>query len=103
MPHVVLVVAAREVVGACVGAAALLARYPGLDHAVGELEQEPELERLGEVTVEDVPLVFDDDVLEALAEAGDDLLLAKHLVLAPEDAEVLVHRLAELVADPPGP
>src|SRR5205085_9837167 len=32
---------------------------------------------------------------------GDDLALLLHLLLAPEDAEVLVHRLGELVADLP--
>ena len=51
-----LVVAVGEVVRAGVRAAALLAREPGDDHAVGELEQESELERLGEVVVEDSPL-----------------------------------------------
>ena len=39
----------------------------------------------------------------ALAQAVDDLDLLRHLLLAPEDAEVLEHRLAELVSDLPGP
>ena len=60
----------------------------------GELEQEAELERLRQVAVEDVALVLDDDALVALAEPVDDLALLLHLVLAAEDAEVLVHRLA---------
>ena len=76
---------------------------PDYDHALGELEQEAELERLRQVAVEDVALVFDHDPLEALAQAGDDLPLLLHLLLAPEDAEVVVHRLAELVADLPWP
>ncbi len=97
----VLVVAVGEVVGPRVRAAALLAREPGDDHAVGELEQEAELERLGEVVVEHLALVVDDDALVALAQAGDDLPLLLHLLLAAEDAEVLVHRRGELVADRP--
>src|SRR6476619_6290197 len=103
VPHVVLIVAAGEIVRARVGAAALLPREPGLDHAVRELQQEAELERLGQIAVEDVALVLDDDALEAVAQAGDDFLLLEHLLLAAEDAEVLVHRLAELVADLPRP
>src|SRR6266545_5910391 len=103
MPHVVVIVAVRVVVRPRVGTAALLAGEPGDDHAVGELEQEAELERLRQVAVEHVALVLDDDTLEAIAKARDDLLLAEHLLLAPEDPEVLVHRLAELVADLPGP
>src|SRR2546421_646564 len=84
-------------------ATALLAREAGDDHALGELEQKPELERLGEIAVEDRPLVLDVDVRVALAEAGDDLALARHLLLAAEDAEVLVHGRRQLVADLPGP
>src|SRR5207237_5835474 len=57
----VLVVAIREVVRPGMRAAALLPPEPGNDHAVGELEQEPELERLREVAVEDLTLVVDDD------------------------------------------
>ena len=64
-----------------------------------ELEQEAELERLREVAVEDVALVLDDDPLVALAQAADDLALLAHLLLAAEDAEVLVHRRGHLVAD----
>src|SRR5580765_5851106 len=89
VPHVVLVVAAGEIVRARVCAAALLPREPGLDHAVRELEQEAELERLGQIAVEDVALVLDDHALEALAQAGDDVLLLEHLLHAAEDAEVL--------------
>src|SRR5262245_66582369 len=84
-------------------AAALFAREPRHDHALGELEQEPELECLREVAVEDLPLVLDDDTLVALAQPVDDLALPPHLILAPEDAEVLVHRLRQLVADLPRP
>src|SRR5205814_5264564 len=46
-------------------------------------------------------LVVDDDALEALTKAGDYLALLPHLVFPAEDAEVLVHRLGELVADRP--
>src|SRR5215211_7443463 len=52
MPQVVLVVAVRVVVRPRVRAAALLARQARDDHAVRQLEQEAELERLGEVVVE---------------------------------------------------
>ena len=41
-------------------------------------------------------------LLVALAEVADDAALLLHLPLAAEDAEVLVHRLGELVADLPG-
>ena len=58
-----------------------------------------ELQRLRQVVVEDVALVLDDDVLVALAQAGDDLALPAHLLLAAEDAEVLVHRRRHLVAN----
>ena len=101
--EVVLVVTLGIVVRPRVRAAALLPREAGDDHAVRKLEQEPELERLGQVVIEHVALVFDDYVLVALPEAGDDLRLLLHLLLAAEDAEVLVHRLGELVADPPRP
>src|SRR6476659_10280081 len=103
MSQEVLVVAVREVVWPRVRAAALLAREPGDDHALRELEEVAELERLREVGVEDVTLVLDHDVLVALAQPLHDLALLQHLLLAPEDAEVLVHRLGELVADAPGP
>src|SRR6266511_783221 len=93
--HVVLVVAVWIVVRTRVGAAAFLARQPRDDHAVGELEQEPELKSLRQVVVEDLALVLDDDVLVPLAQRGHDLALLLHLVLAAEDAEVLVHRLRE--------
>src|SRR5207248_5599601 len=102
VPEEVLVVALGEVARARVGAAALLASDPADDHALGQLEQEAELERLREVVVEDLALVLDDDVLEALAQSGDDLALLLHLLLAPEDAEVLVHRFGQLVTDRPG-
>ena len=39
----------------------------------------------------------------ALGEAVEDLDLARHLLLAAEDAEVLEHRVAEVVADLPRP
>src|SRR6185312_16627333 len=94
-------VAIRIVVRARVRAAALLSREAGDDHAFGELEQEAELERLRQVAVEDLPLVLDVDAAVALAQAGDDLALLLHLSLAAEDAEVLVHRRCELVANLP--
>src|SRR6478672_1187121 len=97
--HVVLIIAVGVVVRTGVCAAALLAREARNDHALGELEQESKLERLRQVVVEDLPLVLDDDALEALAQPRDDLPLPLHLVLSAEDAEVLVHRLRELVAD----
>src|SRR3990172_2167283 len=99
VPHEVLVVAARVVIRARVGAAALLAGDPALEHAGRDVEQVAELERLREVGVEDRTLVLDDDAPVPLPQPGDDLLLAQHLLLAPEDAEVLEHRGAELVAD----
>src|SRR6186997_2465706 len=99
MSQEVLVVAVREVVRPGVGATALLPGQPGLDHAGRELQKEAELERLREIVVENVALVVDDDALVALAEAGDDLPLALHLLLATENAEVLVHRRRHLVAD----
>src|SRR5712691_769402 len=99
--HVVLVVPVRVVVRSGVRAPALLAGEAGDDRGVGELDQEPELERLRQVGVEDVALVVDDHVLIPLAQAGDDLALPLHLILAAEDAEVLVHRRRELVADRP--
>jgi hypothetical protein len=101
VPHVVLVVAVREVVRARVCPTALLPREPGDDHAVGELEQEAELQRLRQVVVEERSLVVDDHALVALAHACDELALLLHLRLAPEDAEVLVHRLRQLVSDRP--
>src|SRR5262249_60363312 len=99
----VLVVAFREIVRARVRASALLAGEAGDDHAVGELEQEAELQSLGEIGVEHLSPVVDDDPLVALSQAGDDLALELHLLLAPEHAEVLVHRGGEHVADLPGP
>src|SRR5439155_21261724 len=62
---------------------------------------EAELERLCQVVVEDLALVVDDDALVAFAQFLDDLSLFFHLSRAPEDTEVLVHRLRELVADLP--
>src|SRR5688572_10704888 len=62
----VLVVALGIIVRARVRTATLFAREPRLDHARGQLEQEPELERLREVVVEDPPFVLDDDALVAL-------------------------------------
>ena len=83
--------------------AALFAFYPARNHARGQLEQEAELQRLGEIAVEDVALVLDGHALVALAQAFDDLPLLAHLRLTAEDSEVLVHRLGELVPDRPGP
>ena len=97
----VLVVSIREVVRPRVRAAALLAGESRNDHAVRQLKQELELERLRQVVVEDLALVVDDDVLVALAQRLDDLSLFFHLILAPEDAEVLVHRPGKLLADAP--
>src|SRR3954451_3527158 len=100
MLHEVLVVARREVLRARVGAPALLARLARLEHARGEVEAVAELDRLREVGVEELALVLDDDALGvALAEALDDLDLVLHLVAVAEDAEVLEHRGAEVVAD----
>src|SRR5262249_24679274 len=101
VPEVVLVVAVGIVVRPGVSASALLARDTADGHAVRELEQEAELDRLRQVAVEHVALVVDHDVLVALAEVGHDLALLLHLRLAPEDAEVLVHRLGESVANDP--
>src|SRR5262249_14914606 len=101
VPEEVLVVALREVVRTRVRAAALLPGQAGDDHALGELEEESELEGLRQVGVEDLAFVLDDDALVALAEPLHDLALLEHLLLAAEDAEVLVHRLGELVADAP--
>src|SRR5437868_2988717 len=81
--EVVLVVAHRIVVGPRVGAAALLALDARDDHALGEVEEEAELDRLREVAVEDLALVLDQHVLVALAETGHDLALLLHLALAP--------------------
>ena len=72
MLHVVRVVAVGEVVRPRVGAAALLSGQARDDHAVGELEQEAEFERLRQVGVEDVALVVDGHPLVALAETLDD-------------------------------
>jgi hypothetical protein len=99
--QVILVVPVGVVVRPGVRASALFARQAGDDHAFGQLEQEAELERLRQVGVEDLTLVVDDDALVALAELPHDVALGKHQLLAPEDAEVLVHRLGELVADLP--
>ncbi len=96
-----LVVALGEVCGTGVRAAALLARKPGLHHDPGEVEHGAELERLREISVEDVALVLDDDALVPLAEPLDDLELALHPLGVAEDAEVLEHRRTELVADLP--
>src|SRR5437763_13793300 len=96
-----LVVAHRIVVRAGVRAATLLPLDARDDHALGEVEQEAELDRLREVAVEDLALVLDEHALVAVAEAGHDPALLLHLVLAPEDAEVLVHRGGELVAGAP--
>src|SRR5580765_6989452 len=82
-------------------AATLLPRESGDDHALRELEEVAELESLRQVAVEDLALVLDVDACVTLAQAGDDLALPLHLFLAPEDAEVLVHRRRELVADLP--
>src|SRR5215212_5134878 len=83
------------------GAPALLARDPGLEHARGDVEEIAELDRLREIGVEDVALVLDDNVRVPLAEALDDSDLLQHLILPAEDAEVLQHRLPQLVADLP--
>ena len=95
----VLVVALGEVARAGVGAAALPPLHPGGDHTDGQIEQVAELERLGEVAVEDLAAVVDEHLAVALAQAFQDLELAAHLALFAEDAEVLVHRGAQLVAD----
>src|SRR6516225_9188035 len=65
--HEVLVVPVRVVVRPSVCPAALLACEPGNDHAVGELEQEAQLERLRQVGVEDSALVVDDHALVSVA------------------------------------
>ena len=102
--HEVLVVALGEVGRARVGAARLLARDPGLEHAGAEVEQVAELDRLGQVAVEDGALVLDHDAaVVPPPELVDDPDLLLHLVRVAEDAEVLEHRLAELVADLPRP
>ena len=70
----------------------------------GEVEQVAELDRLRQVAVEHLALVLDHDApLVALAQLADHLDLLLHLLGVPEDAEVLEHRLAELVADLPRP
>src|SRR2546421_549307 len=69
----VLVVPVGIVVGPRVRAAALAAGQACDDHALGEVEQETELERLRQVAVEDVALVVDDDALVALLQRGHDL------------------------------
>ena len=75
---------------------------PGLHHARGEVEHVAELDRLRQVAVEDLALVLDHDAaLVALAQLVEDLDLLRHLLLAAEDAEVLEHRGAEVVADLP--
>src|SRR2546423_662477 len=101
MVEEIVVVTRRVVVRTGVGAAALLAREAGGDHAERGVEHVPELDRLREVAVEDVALVFDHDALVALAEVFDDLDLLRHLLLAAEDGEVLEHRVAKLLADLP--
>src|SRR5947199_311919 len=79
-------------------------RIPRLQHARREVEAVAELDRLGQVGVEEVALVLHDDTLGvALAEALDDLDLLLHLVAVAEDTEVLEHRRAEVVADLEGP
>src|SRR6266550_4510445 len=72
-----LVVAHGIVVRACVGAATLLALDPGDHHALGEVEEEAELDRLRQVAVEDLALVLEEHALVALAEAGHDLALLR--------------------------
>ena len=49
------------------------------------------------------PLSSTTTLLVPAPQPFDDLALLLHLVLAAEDAEVLVHRLGELVADRPRP
>ena len=84
------------------GATTLLAGNPGLEHARRDVEQVAELDRLGEVAVEDVALVLDHDAtVVALAETLDHLHLRLHLLGAPEDTEVVEHRLAQLVTNRP--
>ena len=65
--------------------------------------RKPSSKRLREIAVEDVPFVLDGHALVALPQALDDLPLLAHLLLAAEDAEVLVHRRGELVPDRPWP
>src|SRR5690242_2260031 len=103
MVEEVLVVAARVVVRPGVGAAALLADDTGADHAERGVEHVPELDRLREVAVEDLALVLHVDVRVALPEPLEDFDLLRHPVLRAEDGEVLEHRVAELLAQLPGP
>src|SRR4051794_26412145 len=99
--HEVLVVARRMVVRAGVGASAFLAPDAALDHAERRVEHVAELDRLRQVAVEDVALVFDVDVLVPLAQLEEDLALPHHLRLLAEDREVVEHRRPELVANLP--
>src|SRR5439155_12468814 len=69
------VVSLRTVVRPGVCTATFLARETRDHHAIGQLEQEAELERLREVAVEDLPLVLDVNIAVPLAQAGDDLTL----------------------------
>src|SRR5436189_5079318 len=87
--QIMLVVAVGIVVRSRVRAPALLALDAARNHAGGEVEQEPELERLREIVVEDVALVLDDYPLVAFPESLDDLPLLSPLLLAAEDAKVL--------------
>src|SRR4029078_10403764 len=100
----VLVVALGKVRRPRGSTARLLARDTCLKHARTEVEEIAELDRLGEVAVEDGALVLDHHApVVPPAELVDDPDLRLHLVRVAEDAEVLEHRLAELVADLPRP
>ncbi len=80
---------------------ALLSGDSGDEHGVRDVKEKAELERLGQVVVEDRTLIVDENALVTLAERVDDFTLPLHLLRAAEDAEVFVHRQAKLVADPP--
>ena len=86
------------------GTARLLPREAGLEHHRGEVEQVAQLDRLRQVAVEHGALVLDHDpAIVAGLQLADHLDLLLHPLGIPEDAEVLEHRLAELVADLPRP
>src|SRR5581483_4530788 len=98
-----LVVPFRIVVRARVRTTALLPFDAGDDHGLGEVEQKAELDRLRQIAVEHLALVVDHHAPVAVAKPGHDLPLLLHLTLPTEDAEVLVHRAGELVANAPRP
>src|SRR5437868_15332371 len=63
-------VVARRVVVAEMGAPALGAGQGADDERLGQVDEEAQLDRLGEVVVEDLALVLDRDPAETLAEAA---------------------------------